>query len=203
MADYAFDFTGGKLCLNFANTVSNRATSQPIEHLRRYEDWLNWSRQAGIESPADVKTLERMARRHPQRAQEALERALGLRESLYAIFSAIAAQRTPPPQALAALNRALPAAMARPRIVAAVSGYALQWQSGADVLAALLEPIVRSAAELLASAAELAKVRECAAAECAWLFLDTSRNKQRRWCDMKVCGNRNKARRYYQKRREA
>jgi predicted RNA-binding Zn ribbon-like protein len=199
MADYSFDFTGGTLCLNFANTVSNRAASEPIEHLQRYEDWLVWSRQAGM----NVKNLERLARRHAQRAQATLERAIALRESLYAIFSAIAAGQAPPTQALAALNRALPAAMAHPRIVAEPSGYALQWQSGEDALDAPLGPIVRSAADLLSSAAELAKVRECAAAECAWLFLDTSRNKQRRWCDMKVCGNRNKARRYYQKQRDA
>jgi len=32
--------------------------------------------------------------------------------------------------------------------------------------------------------------------ECRWLFLDTSKNHTRRWCDMKVCGNRIKARRF-------
>ncbi|MBI2681519.1 MAG: ABATE domain-containing protein [Candidatus Solibacter usitatus] len=199
MAGYSFDFTGGSLCLNFVNTVSNRATSEPIEHLRRYEDWLAWSRQAGM----NVKSLERVARRQTQRAQAVLDRALRLRESLYAIFSAIAAQKTPPPQELAALNRVLPAAMAHPKILAAPSGFTLQWQSAEDALDAPLGPIVRSATELLSTAGELAKVRECAASGCAWLFLDTSRNKQRRWCDMTICGNRNKARRYYQKRREA
>jgi predicted RNA-binding Zn ribbon-like protein len=200
MAEYTFDFSGGNLCLDFTNTVSNRTTDEPIEHLRRYEDWLAWWRQA---AQGDTKILEKLARRHPERAQTTLERVLALRESLYAIFSAIAAQHDPPSQALAALNRALPGAMARPKIIAGPSGYTLQWHSGEDALDAPLGPIVRSAAELLASAAELAKVRECAAEGCAWLFLDTSRNKQRRWCDMKVCGNRNKARRYYQKRREA
>jgi predicted RNA-binding Zn ribbon-like protein len=199
MAEYTFDFSGGNLCLDFANTVSNRATAEPIEHLQRYEDWLAWWRQA---AHGDTKNLERLARRHPGRAQTTLERVLALRETLYSIFSAIAASHAPPPQALAALNRALPGAMARPKIVAGPSGYALQWHAGEEALDAPLGPIVRSAAELLSSV-ELAKVRECAAEECAWLFLDTSRNKQRRWCDMKVCGNRNKARRYYRKQREA
>src|SRR5436190_22457758 len=102
MTDYIFDFTGGKLCLDFANTVSNRATPEPVEHLRRYEDWLAWSRQAGIQEPADAKNLERIARRRPDRAHRALEQALVVRESLYAIFSAIAAKHPPPPHALAA-----------------------------------------------------------------------------------------------------
>ncbi len=32
---------------------------------------------------------------------------------------------------------------------------------------------------------------------CHWLYYDESRNRSRRWCDMSVCGNRAKARRYY------
>jgi predicted RNA-binding Zn ribbon-like protein len=42
----------------------------------------------------------------------------------------------------------------------------------------------------------LARVRLCADTSCAWLFLDTTRNRTRRWCDMKECGNRNKVRRF-------
>jgi len=36
---------------------------------------------------------------------------------------------------------------------------------------------------------------------CRWLFFDRSRNSSRLWCDMAVCGNRNKARRHYQRHR--
>ncbi|PSH61009.1 hypothetical protein CU102_27445 [Phyllobacterium brassicacearum] len=32
---------------------------------------------------------------------------------------------------------------------------------------------------------------------CHWLYFDGSRNRSRRWCDMRVCGNRAKARRHY------
>jgi predicted RNA-binding Zn ribbon-like protein len=42
-------------------------------------------------------------------------------------------------------------------------------------------------------------VRVCAAEDCGWLFLDTSKNHTRRWCSMKSCGNRAKARRHYNK----
>jgi predicted RNA-binding Zn ribbon-like protein len=41
-----------------------------------------------------------------------------------------------------------------------------------------------------------ARVKECAASDCHWVFLDASRNGSRRWCDMKACGNRAKARVY-------
>jgi predicted RNA-binding Zn ribbon-like protein len=39
----------------------------------------------------------------------------------------------------------------------------------------------------------------CASEDCAWLFLDKTKNKRRRWCDMKICGNRVKARRHYER----
>jgi predicted RNA-binding Zn ribbon-like protein len=40
------------------------------------------------------------------------------------------------------------------------------------------------------------RLHTCASDTCRWLFLDTSKNRTRRWCDMKICGNRAKARRY-------
>ncbi|MCL4370559.1 MAG: CGNR zinc finger domain-containing protein [Chloroflexi bacterium] len=60
----------------------------------------------------------------------------------------------------------------------------------------MLWPVARSAGELLTSS-ELGRVRKCAGYPCGRLFLDTSRNQSRRWCDMKSCGNLAKARRHY------
>jgi predicted RNA-binding Zn ribbon-like protein len=62
----------------------------------------------------------------------------------------------------------------------------------------MLAPVVRAAADL-ATSAELSRIRECGSDTCFWLFLDRSKNGTRRWCDMKVCGNRAKARRHYQR----
>lgn len=45
---------------------------------------------------------------------------------------------------------------------------------------------------------EAKRIRTCD--NCGWLFLDRSRNGSRRWCDMTVCGNRQKARRHYRRR---
>ena len=56
-------------------------------------------------------------------------------------------------------------------------------------------PAVRAAVELLTSDA-VEHIGRCADDSCGWLFLDTTRSRTRRWCDMKVCGNRNKVRRF-------
>jgi len=64
----------------------------------------------------------------------------------------------------------------------------------------VLWPVAHDAAELLASD-QLPRLRECAADDCCWLFLDESKNRSRVWCDMRVCGNRAKARRHYARTR--
>ncbi|MGE3889659.1 MAG: CGNR zinc finger domain-containing protein, partial [Vicinamibacterales bacterium] len=38
--------------------------------------------------------------------------------------------------------------------------------------------------------------RACAAQDCRWWFVDETKNRSRRWCDMKICGNREKLRRF-------
>jgi predicted RNA-binding Zn ribbon-like protein len=47
---------------------------------------------------------------------------------------------------------------------------------------------------------DIARLKRCAEHSCAWVFWDTSKNRSRRWCAMRVCGNRTKARRYAAKR---
>jgi predicted RNA-binding Zn ribbon-like protein len=69
-------------------------------------------------------------------------------------------------------------------------------------LAQLYWEAARSAVELLTSPA-LARVRLCADDRgCGWLFLDNSPNRTRKWCDIRDCGNRAKARRYHLRKRK-
>lgn len=43
------------------------------------------------------------------------------------------------------------------------------------------------------------RLKACPATGCHWAFYDTSRNQSSRWCDMGVCGNRAKRRRFRQR----
>ena len=87
--------------------------------------------------------------------------------------------------------------MAKSSIVRVGERFAWDW-TPENALDRVLWPVVRDAAELL-SGEDLDRVGRCADANCGWLFLDTSRNHSRRWCSMKDCGNRAKARRHYQR----
>ena len=56
-------------------------------------------------------------------------------------------------------------------------------------------------AETLLLGGRLERIKACA--NCGWLFLDTSKNGTRRWCDMSTCGSQSKAKAYYHRRKNA
>jgi predicted RNA-binding Zn ribbon-like protein len=44
------------------------------------------------------------------------------------------------------------------------------------------------------------RLKVCQATSCRWAFLDTSKNRSRTWCSMRMCGNRTKTRAYRARR---
>lgn len=197
--DQIFELSGGALCLDFANTCSR--FDGPRERLRTYGDLVAFAKQTGILDADEAAAVAALATADPSGADRELAAAKDLREALYRLLSAVAAGDPPPEADLARLNERLPAALAGLRVAARDGAFAWVRHDVATSLAAPLHPIVRSAAELLASSDDLARVRECGDAHCAWLFLDRSRNRSRRWCSMESCGNRAKARRHYRRHR--
>jgi predicted RNA-binding Zn ribbon-like protein len=200
---YEFDFSGGALCLDFCNSVGDRPRYEQ-EHLQCYEDLLNWAHQAALLDAERIARLASEGRRHPRRVAKAFAEAIELRESLYRIFSALASGEPPPRRDLATFNRSLSVALQHLEVTAEDGGFRWSWSGPAAALDQMLWPVVYSAAELLI-AEDRVEFRECASDRCSWLFLDQSRTRRRKWCDMSTCGNRAKARRHYerQKRRSA
>jgi len=201
-SEYEFDLSGGALCLDFANTVSHRKVPErDADHLGSYDDLVAFAEQSKMLSPKQSDELRSQARRHSNQAREALRKAVTLRENLYDVFSALAKGKRAAPGHLQEINNFAVEALSHRRLTPADGRYRWEWQwNSKNMLDCILWPIAQSAAELLTSP-ELNSLRECEAPHCAWLFLDQSRNRSRRWCDMKVCGNRQKARRHYQRTR--
>jgi predicted RNA-binding Zn ribbon-like protein len=199
--EHVFDLSGGSLCLDFVNTLGNRTAEQPTERLTSYAELTSFARQASAIDDATAKRLHRHAARHPGRAQRVLEQAVALREVLHRIFSEVSGGGRPSENDLAILNAALQQAGARHRVVRCEEGFEWGWVEDDEIpLERVLWPIARSAADLLTSS-ERAQVKVCDEESCAWLFVDRSRNRSRRWCSMDTCGNRTKARRHYARRR--
>ena len=195
---YRFEFVGGEPCLDFTNTVGGDRRATPNEHLHSYADLVAWARQGDIVSPAQARALLLRAQREPAAAADALAAAIELREALYRAFVAIAEGKRPATFDVERLNRALAEALAHRRVVQSGRGFELGWDDSDD-LRRMLWPVAASAADLLADE-HRAPVKLCGMSEegsCGWLFVDSSKNGSRRWCTMKDCGNRAKARRHY------
>lgn len=190
---------GGRLAVDFVNTTSNRAGDAPSEHLHSYADLVAWCVRAELFGTTEATRLRTEAERRPADAQRALARALELREAVYRIFLAAAPGHSAAAADVGVLNGVLAQCMARRTLRTAECGMCWTWAGEADELDWILWPIAYSAAELLTSS-DAALLKQCGGPTCDWLFVDESRNHSRRWCDMRDCGNRAKARRHYHRK---
>ncbi len=195
-----FDFSGNHICLDFVNTVEGRLNN-PDDLLITYNDLVQWGEQAHILPDHEAEVLREEAGRHPDEATKVLQWAITVRETMYHLFQGVIEDTTANEGGMATFNIALAETLAHACIVPENDGFVWSWQAQ-DSLERVVWPLVRAAADLLTST-DLNDVRMCAAEDCGWLFLDTSKNHSRRWCDMKTCGNRAKVRKYYREKRQS
>jgi predicted RNA-binding Zn ribbon-like protein len=189
---------GGRLSLDFSNTADWHATDHPIEFLTSYSELVAWSQHVGILTESGTQHLLEEAIRRPAEASAVLARTIALREAIFRLFTAISHGLSPQAHDLDTFNAELSTVLAQSRIVLTAEGFALDWLGDEDALDQMLWPVLYDAAELLISE-DLYRVGQCVDDRCGWLFLDLSRNRSRRWCSMKDCGNRAKARRHYRR----
>jgi predicted RNA-binding Zn ribbon-like protein len=194
------EFIGGRLCLDFANTVDWRTRSQPEELLDDYAGLLDWSNRAGTVPPTEARRLAAAAQKHPRAAAAAFAQALVLREGFYRAVHAHAQGETPSELDLAQVVYSYAEAVEKARLSVDGTSYEWTFDESARDLNRPWWPVAVSAVELLTSP-ELARVRECEGRGCGWLFLDESRSRTRRWCSAAGCGNRERVRRYYARTR--
>lgn len=179
------ELVGNALCLDFANTVNARPEPSR-DWLTSQDGALAWAVAAGLAAvPAPS-----------GHAAGALTGLRSLRECIYEVFAAIALGDPPPPEPLSDVVRDYAASVPHAR-----------WRRQDDRLVAewpalrtpeIAWPVCTSAVDLL-TRGPLDRVGRCP--RCRWLFLDVSRNGQRRWCRMATCGSRDKAARYLAKSR--
>lgn len=187
-----FEWVGGETCLDFNNTVAWGPNGLSEERLRAPEDLLDWGKGAGLSDGSAA----------PDVSPRALGDALALRATLHRVLSPLSRWHAPDAESLAELNRFLGRALAGLRVSKGKGAFRWDFSGSARQLDPILAGVVWSAARLLTSA-DLRVLRECANPECGWLFVDRSRRKNRRWCEMRECGNRAKARRYYRRHRSS
>jgi len=190
------DLKSGHPSLEFTNTVNDHASEQPGETLFKYEDLLAWAKRVGLLREEQVDRLMRQAARQPDEAARVFTTALELREAFYRIVVAQTKVKSPPEQDLTIINSVLSHPTSGAQVVYHTDRFEWQWNFDENALEAPLWILALSAVDLMTSE-YYERVGQCADEDgCGWLFVDTSKNHSRRWCDINDCGNRAKQRRY-------
>ena len=167
-----FAFVSGHPALDLVGTVQKRRTKR-IDQLSRPADLGRWVAEAGVSSaPVEVGGDEFAA-------------AVRLREAVYGIALAVIAGQPLAEADCATVNEFA----ARPALQLSLDPDR-QASSRGDASMVLAE-LARGAVELFAGASA-DRIRECASDDCTRLYLDNSLGGTRRWCDMRLCGNRAK-----------
>jgi predicted RNA-binding Zn ribbon-like protein len=198
-----FKYIGGDPSIDLVNTVD--WTSRGLEHerLADYDRLTRWAEGAGVIAAPAGERLRRAATRRSREAAAVVAAAGRLRWVLQRLFSAVATGERPG-SALDEFNELLADALPRMRLTSASSGrgpLTLTWRGMGEELASPLWPVIWSAAQLLASD-EASRIHVCGAPDCGWLYVDRSRNRLRRWCQMETCGTREKSRRRYRRAKQ-
>lgn len=210
LSDGEMKFVGGRLCLDFVNTVDVWASNGGGAHQRNYGDTplrekivdydalVRWGQLAGVIGASEASQLVLYAARHVLDANSTLSRALRLRRALYRILKSLLQHWEPEGGDIDILQKELVLARKNQLLVYRDGAFLWTREEVPDSLDRMLWPTALSASDLLTSA-DLSRLRQCKSDECGWIFLDSSRNRSRHWCDMNDCGNRDKVRRFRQR----
>ena len=203
-----FELCGGHPALDFVNSLDKRfLEGGPVELLVDYADLLRFTEQTKL---LDTRQVRRLANSvNPGAAARTLRSARELREVMAAAFYGSVDGHPPLAADIRTLERHFHSASAHRELRWAQpvenangrSGIGWDWgrfETNAELPLWILS---QTASQLMMSDA-MERIRACGVETCRWLFLDTSKNHTRRWCNMKVCGNRMKARRFQARREE-
>ena len=188
----------GGLALDFANTSSGRGGERHLDHLRDATNVVTWARHAGLfDEEVAARLIGRVAAADPA-FSKFFEDALSLRETIFRIAVAIAHGRTPDQADLSFLSARCAAALAKATLEMGAEGARWRWPAADPISETVLGPIALSAVGLLRDS-DPKRIKQCPGEHCGWVFFDMTKNGSRRWCEMKVCGNRAKAKTHYRR----
>ena len=183
-------FVSGHLALDFCNTAGEHLSSSFDEMLVDWETFLRWCVEADL--------LEQKAHLDLSRRHSPIKPVIELREHIYRVGLALARGERIPGAELAAIDKA--ARVSLPAVSAGVNG--LRWLPDAEHASQQLRGLLAREALSLFCSPRAARIGVCGGGACGWLFVDESRGKRRRWCDMSDCGSRAKAKSFYERHKD-
>ncbi|HET9678996.1 MAG TPA: ABATE domain-containing protein [Gammaproteobacteria bacterium] len=185
------DRVGGHPALDFINTVHAWHGEEPGEdHLIDFAHLLRWNQLADLVGPRGSQALDSGSLAEQEAAVAA---ARTLRQHLHKLFQAVVANTALPQASLDYLNAVIRDTVRWRKIAAQGARVGCSWNFTGAPPAAIIGPVAWKAVDLL-EFGPVERIKQCPSDNCAWLFLDTSKNRSRTWCSMKACGNSAKVR---------
>ncbi|WCT13451.1 CGNR zinc finger domain-containing protein [Mucilaginibacter jinjuensis] len=191
---------GGVSCLDFVNSGYDREKDVVAERLHTYDDLLILSARLELFDGRTVARLKAAAKNEPDTAEKALQSAKEIREMLYQLLIGHG-RNISSKSDLEILDQA------NHLFIQALQFRVLRRDNGGIKFVLRLEnaglyapvwKLVLSAYDLLNSGS-LHLIKQCG--RCAWLFLDQTKSHRKKWCSMESCGNSQKTKRYYLKKK--
>jgi predicted RNA-binding Zn ribbon-like protein len=189
-----FKLHAGHPALELVNTLDFRFSTQTVDLIPTYKDLLRFTMQLRMLTADQARKLGRTV--GEEEARRVVASTVELREALAKVLYGGIDETRPPAGQIQVLEKQFHAAALHRRLRTGESHLEWSW-SGVERRAEIpLWMLAQEASDLLVSSdADL--IKDCGDPTCRWLFLDVSKNHTRRWCDMKTCGNRMKARRHH------
>lgn len=189
---------GGTRVLDFINTTNGRRPGSALkvreERLSSFQFFFEWASHASLICAQEFDAYRAMVFDSPMSYQPDLEAVIAFRECLYAVLYPLSSGQEAPDAALQQINLAMQQGVAW-RVLRSVDGVPMwSWKTctGAHELTAMLIGRLAIDATQLLVSSDLRELKSCMATDCDWIFLDSSKNKLRKWCQMSVCGSREK-----------
>ncbi|WP_018348901.1 CGNR zinc finger domain-containing protein [Longispora albida] len=188
-----FRHIAGDPMLDLVNTVGWRlGGSERTESLNTFSDVVDWCAESSLIGGDEAAVLRDLCERDEAGAERERRQVIEARERVYALLFEDA------PEAAAHLAGMFRTAIAAADLVRSGEGW--QWRDRETDLRSPRHRIVRGLVALT-QRGDLDRLHQCEDAKCGWVYLDTSPRRNRRWCDTKDCGDRNRARAYYARQR--
>lgn len=192
---------GGCPVFDFTNTISNRNDPDYFDYLTKYDDFVEWINKIKLLPKGKMDAIAAFSKSHTRKSADTLRQIIEVREVVFKLFSSLAQQQKADRETVDAFNGFFSEALSNMRVEVGRKEVAMSFiVSEKTILKEPLYILVKNAFDIL-STQSFDRIKECPT--CRWLFLDTTKNGKRRWCNMQVCGSNDKARRYYHRKKES
>ena len=183
-----------ELFVTFANTLEF-TNGIPTDHVAEPAALLAWLRENGLISERGRAGESARLHRDPREGERRMERFRYLRNLVHAIADRVNDGHPPTRDQVRDLNHILRHGLHYHQLVSEADGARYSVSQVGDHLDQARATIASSLANFLAQD-DPHRLHTCANEGCREIFIDRSPTGRRRWCDMRVCGNRAKVARH-------